>query len=83
MEGKSMANILIRNVPDEVLNMIKNVAKRRNRSLQQELLGALETMANQSSPDIFRKATELKEKLRKKSVRFRDSADLLREDRAR
>jgi plasmid stability protein len=83
MEGKSMANILIRNVPDEVLNMIKNVAKRRNRSLQQELLEALETMANQSSPDIFRKATELKEKLRKKSVRFTDSAELLREDRAR
>ncbi|MDO9350946.1 MAG: hypothetical protein Q8P64_03920 [Deltaproteobacteria bacterium] len=78
-----MANILIRNVPDEVLNMIKNVAKRRNRSLQQELLEALETMANQSSPDIFRKATELKEKLRKKSVRFTDSAELLREDRAR
>jgi plasmid stability protein len=83
MEGKSMANILIRNVPDEVLNMIKNVAKRRNRSLQQELREALETMANQSSPDIFRKATELKEKLRKKSVRFTDSAELLREDRAR
>jgi len=78
-----MANILIRNVPDEVLNMIKSVAKRRNRSLQQELREALETMANQSSPDIFRKATELKEKLRKKSVRFTDSAELLREDRAR
>ncbi len=83
MEGKSMTNILIRNVPDEVLNMIKNVAKRRNRSLQQELREALEIMANQSSPDIFRKATELKEKLRKKSVRFTDSAELLREDRAR
>ncbi len=78
-----MANILIRNVPDEVLNMIKNVAKRRNRSLQQELREALETMANQSSPDIFRKAAELKEKLRKKSVRFTDSTELLREDRAR
>ena len=78
-----MANILIRNVPDEVLNMIKNVAKRRNKSLQQELLEALETMANQSSPDIFRKAAELKEKLRKKSVQFTDSAELLREDRAR
>ncbi|MBM4277294.1 MAG: hypothetical protein FJ130_05330 [Deltaproteobacteria bacterium] len=78
-----MANVLIRNVPDEVLNMIKNAAKRRNRSLQQELREALETMANQSSPDIFRKATELKEKLRKKSVRFTDSAELLREDRAR
>jgi len=78
-----MANVLIRNVPDEVLNMIKMAAKRRNRSLQQELREALETMANQSSPDIFRKATELKEKLRKKSVRFTDSAELLREDRAR
>lgn len=83
MEGKNMANVLIRNVPDEVLNMIKMAAKRRNRSLQQELREALETMANQSSPDIFRKATELKEKLRKKSVRFTDSAELLREDRAR
>jgi len=83
MEGKDMANVLIRNVPDEVLNMIKMAAKRRNRSLQQELREALETMANQSSPDIFRKATELKEKLRKKSVRFTDSAELLREDRAR
>ena len=78
-----MANILIRNVPDEVLNMIKNVAKRRNKSLQQELLEALETMANQSSPDILRKATELKENLRKKTVRFTDTAELLREDRAR
>ncbi len=78
-----MANILIRNVPDEVLNVIKEVAKRRNRSLQQELREALKTMANQSSPDIFRKATELKEKLRKKPLRFTDSAELLREDRAR
>jgi plasmid stability protein len=83
MEGKDMANVLIRNIPDEVLSTIKNMAKRRNRSLQQELREALETMANQSSPDIFRKATELKEKLRKKSVRFTDSAELLREDRAR
>jgi plasmid stability protein len=83
MEDNDMANVLIRNIPEEVLSTIKSMAKRRNRSLQQELRGALETMANQSSPDIFRKATELKEKLRKKSVRFTDSAELVREDRAR
>ncbi len=83
MEGKRMANVFIRNVPDEVLKVIKNVAKRRNRSLQQELREGLETIASLSSPDLFQKATQLKEKLRKKSIRFTDSAKLLREDRAR
>ncbi len=83
MEGDDMANVLIRNIPEEVLNTIKNMAKRRNKSLQQELREALENMANQSSPDILQKAEELREKLRKKPIRFTDSAELLREDRAR
>jgi len=78
-----MANVLIRNISDEVLNTIKNMAKRHNRSLQQELRETLENMVTQSSPDILQKATALKEKLRKKSIRFKDSAELLREDRAR
>ena len=78
-----MANVLIRNIPDEVLDRIKNMAKRRNRSLQQELSEAIENMANQSSVDFFQKAKELREKLRKKKVRFTDSAELLREDRTR
>jgi len=78
-----MANVLIRNVPEEVLSTIKNMAKRRNKSLQQELREALENIANQSSPDIFQKATELREKLKRKPIRFTDSAELLREDRSR
>jgi plasmid stability protein len=78
-----MANVLVRNIPDEVLDRIKSMAKRRNRSLQQELSEAIENIANQSSVDFFQKATELRERLRKKKVRFTDSAELLREDRAR
>ena len=78
-----MANVLVRNIPDEVLDRIKNMAKRRNRSLQQELSEAIENIANQSSVDFFQKAKELREKLRKKKVRFTDSAKLLGEDRAR
>jgi len=78
-----MANVLIRNVPEEVLSTIKSMAKRRNKSLQQELREALENIANQSSPDIFQKATELREKLKRKPIRFTDSAELLREDRSR
>jgi len=79
----NMANVLIRNVPEEVLSTIKSMARRRNKSLQQELREALENIANQSSPDIFQKATELREKLKRKPIRFTDSAELLREDRTR
>ena len=78
-----MANVLIRNISDEVLDKIKSMAKHRNRSLQQELSEAIENIASQSSLDFFQKAKELREKLRKKKVRFTDSAELLREDRTR
>jgi len=43
----------------------------------------LEKTVDQSSPDIFQKALDLRRKLRKKALRFTDSARLLREDRAR
>jgi hypothetical protein len=59
------------------------MAKSHKRSLQQELRVVLEKTVEQSSPDIFRKASDLRRKLRKKTVRFTDSARLLREDRAR
>jgi plasmid stability protein len=78
-----MADVLIRNIPEEVLDRLKNVAKSHKRSLQQELRVVLEKTVDQSSPDIFQKALDLRRKLRKKAVRFTDSARLLREDRAR
>ncbi len=78
-----MANVLVRNIPDEVLDRIKSMAKRHNRSLQQELSEAIENIASQSSLDFSQKAKELREKLRKKKVRFTDSAELMREDRNR
>lgn len=78
-----MANVLIRNIPEEVLDRFKNMAKSHKRSLQQELRVVLEKTVDQSSPDIFQKALDLRRKLRKKALRFTDSARLLREDRAR
>jgi plasmid stability protein len=78
-----MANVLIRNIPEEVLDRLKNMAKSHKRSLQQELRVVLEKTVDQSSHDIFQKASDLRRKLRKKAVRFTDSAKLLREDRAR
>ncbi len=78
-----MANVLIRNISEEVLDRFKNMAKSHKRSLQQELRMVLEKTVEQSSSDIFQKVLDLRRKLRKKTVRFTDSARLLREDRAR
>ncbi len=78
-----MANVLIRNISEEVLDRLKNMAKSHKRSLQQELRVVLEKTVEQSSSDIFQKALDLRRKLRKKTVRFTDSARLLREDRTR
>ena len=78
-----MANVLLRNIPEEVLNRLKNIAKAHNRSLQQELRVVLENTAGQTLPDVFQKASELRKQLRKKATRFTDSAKLLREDRGR
>jgi len=78
-----MANVLLRDIPKEVLNRLKNMAKAHNRSLQQELRVVLENTASQTLPDVFQKTSELRKELRKKAVRFTDSAKLLREDRGR
>ena len=78
-----MGSVLIRNIPEEVLDRLKNMAKSHKRSLQQELRVILEKTVDQSSPDIFQKASDLRRKLRKKAVRFTDSVRLLREDRCR
>jgi len=78
-----MANILIRDVPEEILTCFKKMAKAHNRSLQQELKQVLEKTATFSSTDVFRKASELRTKFRKKAIHFSDSAELLREDRTR
>jgi plasmid stability protein len=78
-----MAKILIRNIPREVLDKFKRMAKSNNRTLQQELRNTLENIASQSSQDIFQTALTLKRKLERKAIRFTDSAKLLRSDRGR
>jgi len=78
-----MANVLIRDVPEEVLSRFKIMAKNHKRSLQQELKVFLENTVIQSSPEIFQKMAEIRKKIREKPIRFTDSSRLLREDRAR
>jgi plasmid stability protein len=78
-----MANLLIRDVPEKIVSRLKNMAKKRNMSLQQELKSILVATATQSSPGILKQAAKIRAKLQKKGIRFSDSAALLREDRSR
>jgi plasmid stability protein len=80
---EEMANVLIRNVSDEVLDKLKALAKDHNRSLQQELKEILEGFVVFSPADLTIKASEIRKKLEKKKRKFIDSTDLLRKDRGR
>jgi plasmid stability protein len=78
-----MANVLIRDVPDEVIKELKQMAKLHNRPLQQELKEILVRTAGQPHMDVARQAAAIRRKLAGKHRTFTDSAELLREDRNR
>jgi plasmid stability protein len=78
-----MANVLIRDIPDEIVNDLKQMAKLHNRPLQQELREILVRTASQPYLDIARQAAEIRLKLTARHRSFTDSVELLREDRNR
>ena len=78
-----MPNVLIRNISSAALAKLKAVAKRRNRSLQQELKELIEHGAQRAAIDVVGIARAIRKKLRKKQIRHSDSGKLLRKDRNR
>lgn len=78
-----MGNILVRNLPDDVVDALKRRARRHNRPLQQEVSDILVRAAREPEVDIALRAAEIRKKLAGKGIEFSDSVDLLREDRSR
>ena len=78
-----MANVLVRNVPDEVIEELKHQARLHNHPLQQELRQILVNSARQPHADVVQRAVEIRRKLARKKREHSDSAELLREDRTR
>ncbi len=76
-----MPDVLIRGVPEKVLDNLKKRAKLRGRSLQQELRIALEEMSE--SADIFEQVSEIRERIARYAPMQSDSTKLIREDRDR
>ncbi len=78
-----MASILIRNMPAHTLRIAKRLAKKRHRSLQEEIRGLLIEVFDVQEGAWAKRADRVQKKLARTGKAFSDSVGLLREDRAR
>jgi plasmid stability protein len=76
-----MSQVLVRNLPTEVVRKLKMRARQHGRSLQEELKNILEQAAQQNKKDVQAKVNEVRKLFAGR--KFSDSSDLIRQDRAR
>ena len=74
-----MANVLIRDLDDDVLKQLKAAAKAHGRSLQAEIHDVLQKASNRNLAETRRLSTHWLKRLQTSSQS--DSAHLVREDR--
>lgn len=77
-----MADLLVRNVPPDVMERLKAQAQRNGRSVQKEALDILESGARLTWSEWLELADQLREESKSWGV-VGDSTDLIREDRDR
>ncbi len=78
-----MAQVLVRNLTDNVVARLKKRAKTRGRSLQAEVKTILEEAAKDVPEDFWKEADRIREQLKRSGRKFSDSTALIREDRDR
>ncbi len=76
-----MAQMLVRNLTDNVVARLKKRAKTRGRSLQAEVKTILEEAAKDVPEDFWKEADRIREQLKRSGRKFSDSTALIREDR--
>ena len=76
-----MSQVLVRNLPTEVVRKLKMRARQHGRSLQEELKNILEQAAQQNKKDVQAKVNEVRKLFAGR--KFSDSSDLIRQDRLR
>ena len=77
-----MAQVLVRQLNDKVVDRLKKRAKEHGRSLQSEV----KTILEDAVPDYeraWKRINSLRLRLKQSSRKFTNSADLIREDRDR
>ena len=78
-----MPDLLIRNVPEEIVNVLKKKASNNRHSLQQELLQIVEAAAQEDHIKNADYATMVREQLQAYGSDFTDSTNSIRTDRNR
>lgn len=78
-----MPDLLIRNLPSEVIRQAKAQAERHHRSLQQEISNILTEAIRFRSGNWSREADVIRRRLARNGKLSSDSAKLIREDRDR
>jgi antitoxin FitA len=81
LEGAKMGQVLVRNLPTDVVKKLKSRAKQHRRSLQEELKDILEQAAEHNVKDVQAKVNKVRKLFAGRM--FSDSSDLIRQDRAR
>jgi plasmid stability protein len=81
MEGAKMGQVLVRNLPGEVVKKLKSRAKQHRRSLQEELKDILEQAAEHNVRGVQAKVNKVRKLFAGR--KFSDSSALIRQDRAR
>lgn len=77
-----MPDILVRDVPHDVLAALKEQAANNRRSLQQELILVLEAAVGRGGHAVNR-AAQIRERLAGYGRSYSDSTEQIREDRGR
>ncbi|MDH4083951.1 MAG: hypothetical protein OEV99_08850 [Nitrospira sp.] len=78
-----MAQVLVRNLKDNVVARLKKRAKPWGRSLQAEVKTILEEAAKDVPEEFWKEADRIREQLKRSVRKFSDSAALIREERDR
>jgi plasmid stability protein len=76
-----MGQVLVRNLPADVVRKLKRRARQRRRSLQEELKDILEQAAQRSATDVQAEINRIRKLFGGR--KFSDSSNLIRQDRAR
>lgn len=76
-----MAQLLVRNLDDEIVTNLKSLAKKHKRSLQSEIKSILEREAKLVTVDDAAFAASIRKKLT--AIAQTDSIELIRSDRKR
>jgi antitoxin FitA len=78
-----MAQVLVRDLEEKTLAVLKGMAERHRRSLNQEIRVLLETAAATAEDDPLQIAERIRLALAERSTSFSDSGRLQAEDRSR